>query len=463
MENITMIRIERLHPHPDNPRKNLGDLTELTASIKENGIFQNLTVVPFETTEGEYTVIIGNRRLAAAQAAGLTEVPCAIVEMSEQEQLQTMLTENMQRADLTIIEQAEGMQMVLDLGISVADLSKQTGFSETTIRRRVKLLKLDRTELEAAEGRGGTLKDYMALDEIEDPGRKTKVLKTIGTRDFIWGLKNALEEEKTIKALCEIEKKLAEFAEQLAEDETKGKAIIRNYYSWRTSYEEPKDANENKYYYTIKNPGKSGMMVRLYVDIEDDDEEPSASISMSKEWEWLDEMADRDAETGTMLYELRRQFISEIPESRIGAHIETIIKALLHNLDSRHDPGIYKIMGIKTEGLGWKTKPDAEELSRYIDEHPARALMLYAWGRIDDDSILIFEGDEWDDYDTKYVINQDDRNLDRLKEIYDFLKEFGYEMSTEEKEYLDGTKLRELEAEFEELFPGKLHRSEVEE
>ena len=58
-------------------------------------------------SDGKYTVVIGHRRLAAAKLAGLTEVPCAVVEMTEQEQIATMLLENMQRSDLTVYEQAQ--------------------------------------------------------------------------------------------------------------------------------------------------------------------------------------------------------------------------------------------------------------------------------------------------------------------------------------------------------------------
>lgn len=124
MADITYIPIRQLHPHPDNPRKELGDLSELAASIKENGVYQNLTVIPGHylssreyiskcVDEGgdaaaaaaawapkvmwvgdDYTIIIGHRRAAAAQQAGLYELPCAIVEMDEREQMQTMMVEN---------------------------------------------------------------------------------------------------------------------------------------------------------------------------------------------------------------------------------------------------------------------------------------------------------------------------------------------------------------------------------
>ena len=148
MTELTYLSVDKLHPHPDNPRKDMGDLTELTDSIKANGVFQNLTVVP----EGDgYTIIIGHRRCAAAKAAGLTEVPCIVTEMSEREQLQTMLTENMQRSDLTVYEQAQGFQMMLNMGDTVDDIAEKSGFSATTVRRRVKLLELDKDKFKKSE------------------------------------------------------------------------------------------------------------------------------------------------------------------------------------------------------------------------------------------------------------------------------------------------------------------------
>ena len=80
VKGIVTIGLEHIHPHPDNPRKDLGDLTELAESIKKNGIRQNLTVIPKEGEPGEYITIIGHRRSAAAKLAGVTEAPCRVVE-----------------------------------------------------------------------------------------------------------------------------------------------------------------------------------------------------------------------------------------------------------------------------------------------------------------------------------------------------------------------------------------------
>ena len=69
---ITYINRDRLEPHPDNPRKDLGDLTELVASISKQGLLQNLTVVPSPENEGKYRIVIGHRRFAAASLAGMS-------------------------------------------------------------------------------------------------------------------------------------------------------------------------------------------------------------------------------------------------------------------------------------------------------------------------------------------------------------------------------------------------------
>lgn len=140
---IQEIDVKLLHHHPQNPRKDLGDLTELSDSIKEQGIFQNLTVVPIPNDIGYY-VVIGNRRLEASKLAGLQTLPCVIAtDMDEQTQQAVMLLENMQRNDLTLYEQAQGFQMCLDLGMSQDELKTKTGFSKKTIKQRLTLLKFD--------------------------------------------------------------------------------------------------------------------------------------------------------------------------------------------------------------------------------------------------------------------------------------------------------------------------------
>lgn len=196
---ITNVEVTKLLQHPDNPRKSIGDVTELAESIKARGILQNLTVVPAEN--GLYTVIIGHRRLAAARQAGLTEVPCAVVDMDYKTQLSTMLLENMQRSDLTVYEQAQGMQMMFDLGVPVAEIVEKTGFAETTVRKRLKIATLPTEQMQQAVERGGTLENYVQIADIKDEKERRELLKVVGTREFEFSLTRAkrrqIEAEKT--------------------------------------------------------------------------------------------------------------------------------------------------------------------------------------------------------------------------------------------------------------------------
>ena len=200
MSKIEMIEISKLHHHPLNPRKDLGDLEELTKSIQKNGIMQNLTVIPGKgigcIPDDEYAVLIGNRRFEASKAAGLTELPCKIVtDMPTNEQVSVMLEENMQRSDLTIVEQASGFQMMLDLGDTISDITEKTGFSESTVRHRVKLAELDKDTLTAAvEDRQLTLTDLQKLEKIKSVETRNEILRKGNLSD--WAINDAVDKEQ---------------------------------------------------------------------------------------------------------------------------------------------------------------------------------------------------------------------------------------------------------------------------
>ena len=170
--NIQNIDINLIDQHPENPRKDLGDLTELANSIKESGIHQNLTVV----RNGErYTCIIGHRRLAASKLAGLKEVPCHVADMDYKTQLSTMLVENMQRAELTYIEQADGFQMMMNLGETVESIAEMSGFSKETVKHRLEIAKLDKDKLKASDL---TLEDLVYLERVTDVEARNRLLNT---------------------------------------------------------------------------------------------------------------------------------------------------------------------------------------------------------------------------------------------------------------------------------------------
>ena len=205
--SVVNMPIEYLVPHPQNPRKDLGNLEELTASIKENGIYQNLTVIPINEEapdeEPKYMVVIGYRRLEAAKRAGLQEVPCAIVRgLTETQQLQIMLLENMQRSDLTVYEQAQGFQQLLDFGMDIEDISQQSGFSKRTIRRRLEIAKLDQDKLKKLSStRQLSLKEFDELAKIKNMEARNEVMEKIGTNDFALAVTRAMDKEKLADAM----------------------------------------------------------------------------------------------------------------------------------------------------------------------------------------------------------------------------------------------------------------------
>ncbi len=225
-KSLLNIPISQLKPHPNNPRKNIGDIEELAKSIKVNGLMQNLTVVPADsnkpvTPSSDFIVLIGHRRLAASKIAGLTELPCKIIEgLSEREQLSTMLEENMQRTDLTIYEQAEGFQMMLDLGETMDTIKEKTGFSETTIRHRLNIAKLDKKKLKEAENSFQiSIKDLSLLEGIADIKTRNKVLSECRDhRDFEWKVRNAIRDEKRDKAEKELLQLLKQYDVKKAPD-----------------------------------------------------------------------------------------------------------------------------------------------------------------------------------------------------------------------------------------------------
>ena len=235
MNNIQMIPVEKLQHHPENPRKDLGDISELTESIRKNGIMQNLTVVKNPFVPDMYTVVIGNRRMEAAKAAGLEEVPCVISDMGPREQIATMLEENMQRADLTVYEQAQGFQMMMDLGYSAQEISEKTGFSETTVGRRLKMAQLDKKTFQAAVGKQITVEVLDQLGKIEDIGKRNELLKEYGENNFDWQLNRAIKVQQADKVWPAAQRIIAEYEPKLKEIPESERTKLY-YGSWKKLY-----------------------------------------------------------------------------------------------------------------------------------------------------------------------------------------------------------------------------------
>ncbi len=128
-----LIALDKLDPNPEQPRVEIGDLTELTSSIKEKGVLEPLLVKPSRLS-GRWMIIAGERRWRAARAAGLREVPCIEMDVDDRAVAEIALIENMQRKDLTAWEEADGLRALCErFGYTHEQVAHKVGKSRSTI------------------------------------------------------------------------------------------------------------------------------------------------------------------------------------------------------------------------------------------------------------------------------------------------------------------------------------------
>lgn len=192
---IKLINPSLIDPHPDNPRKNIGDVTDLAASIKTNGLLTPLSVVP----NGErYRVIAGHRRLAACKQAGTGAVPCFVLQLDPLQQLEAMITENCQREQLTVLEEADAIQGMLDLGATTASVAHRLGRSADYVRDRAKAASID-NEVRATRDDFSqlTIGQLVAIARYDGrPDLQKKLAQAAGTSNFDYTLRNIERDDR---------------------------------------------------------------------------------------------------------------------------------------------------------------------------------------------------------------------------------------------------------------------------
>lgn len=433
---LIMLPVDMIYPHPDNPRKDLGDIGELTESIRTNGIYQNLTVVRGHYVGNDYVpydgymAVIGHRRLAAAKAAGLADVPCVVAEMDHQTQVQTMLLENMQRSDLTVYEQAQGFQMLLDFGASIDEIAEKSGFSKNTVRRRVKMMELDQEKLKEVSSRQLSLSDFDELAKIDDISKRNSVLQVIGTSDFAYRMRSVLSEQEINKYLPEAKKEMRRL----------GINSIKQADTWSSKYDRrgerisvalwPKEkakipkVNKSLFYcinngwidfYTASVRAKPTKRPQEDIDREKD---------IAAQWAYLDEQAD-------ICYQLRQEFIAklECSEKNLsavlkGALLAATLEALDYNSPDRETMCSLLQIGGYSDDRGMK-------VLRGIQEFPVKLYPRYVYAIFGDTAVLIGNS-----YRRVYPVF---KPLPKLQLLYSWLEGLGYEMCSIEKSLVYGT------------------------
>ena len=476
MNEITMIPIDQLAHHPENPRLDLGDLTELAESIKQNGIMQNLTVVaghmmtkeeyvqaaraegatkeaaenaykqmPAEErwVSGGFTVVIGNRRMEASKLAGLEEVPCVIRAMDHKTQVATMLMENMQRADLTVYEQAQGFQMMMDLGYSAADIAEKTGFGETTVRRRIKMAEMDAKLLKkACDGtdteRQITLLDFDRLAQVEDIKKRNELLESIGESNFEWKLRRVLQVQQAAKMKDAAHKAIqeAKLKQLPASERYSGK--YRQLYGCNCELDKwdgkkpfiPKNADGELYY----EEDDTDIVFFVKEKKQPAKQEKKSPEQIEKEkkidlaWKTVERVAEASAD-------LRARFAEGLTVSPKNAMrmMQWAMIAAFGAMMSYDTPTVALVKRFDMQKLNIPER--IEKMSQILLEMPQKQ-----WPNL---IKLMFEGEKEPKALSftcggRYDFPQYDRKV-RLELCYSWLTEFGYQMSEEEIQMMAGT------------------------
>lgn len=427
---LQMIAVDKLHPHPQNPRKVIGDVSELAESIKANGILQNLTVVPNNDNWDDFTVIIGHRRLAAAKQAGLTELPCAVVEMTEKEQLSTMLTENMQRTDLTVYEQAKGFQMLIDLGDSVAEVVEKTGFKESTVRRRLKLAELDEESFKDSQLRQPTLADYERLNQIKDIDVRNELLKSIGTNNFDNLLYSAVKKQETDEEKEKIEKLCLEHGMIKAQkhDEIPSNYEYTGFFALKDLIGKDFADGRKRYFYFAY-----GSNIYIYAEAFEKQEKNDAEEEKRRleEQRW-DKLVEQAEEIDERCEALRRGFMLDT-NFNDSSKKQELVKFIVAQVAAGASNKKYRFEEIIEHNF-----EDDENTDSYINEHwsdnSGRMLMATAYAlcqRSYEKLSFIYVG-----YNSKTISR---KNSPDLNKFYALLCKLGYVMSDEEIQLRDGT------------------------
>lgn len=181
---VIYLKPDELAPNPVQPRKRFDEesLSELCESIKSYGILNPLTV---RARNGGYELVAGERRLRAAKLAGLTEVPCILLDIDIQDSNLIALIENLQRRDLDFIEEAAGLyQLIRIFGLSQEEAARRIGKSQSAVANKLRLLKLPEDILEALRENGLTERHGRALLRLSTPQKQRATLEYILENDL---------------------------------------------------------------------------------------------------------------------------------------------------------------------------------------------------------------------------------------------------------------------------------------
>lgn len=226
-DRIQKLFIKDIHPNEQQPRKHFDAtaIDELSDSIGQYGVLQPLIVVPSKTQPDTYILVAGERRWRAATQAGLKKVPCIIREREELEQLEVSLVENVQRVDLSPIEQAVSIERLhREFNMPYNKIAKRLGKAPATINNMVRLLQLPKEAVLALEQNQISEGHARAILALKDNiAEQKKLLEHI--RNESWSVRQA---EQYVTGIKQGQKKKAQNRTAVENKQTKAVAKVLN-------------------------------------------------------------------------------------------------------------------------------------------------------------------------------------------------------------------------------------------
>ena len=211
-KNVKLISIEEIVPNRFQPRQVFGEkeLNELADSIKEHGIIQPLILRPLGD---KYEIIAGERRYKAASIAGLYNVPAIILEKDDNESAELAIIENIQRKDLTPIEEAKSYQKLLNRGLTQEEIAKKLGIAQPTVANKLRLLSLPDEVQDALLNTRISERHARALLKLENVSDQINLLNRIINEKL--NVKQTEEEINKILGIFNIKKEEDSFKEEI--------------------------------------------------------------------------------------------------------------------------------------------------------------------------------------------------------------------------------------------------------
>lgn len=178
---IRMIPLDRIDPNPQQARSELGDLDELMASIKAKGVLEPILVRP---KNNRYEIIAGERRYVASKNLGLSEIPCIEMDVRDNEALELALIENLQRKDLDVFEEADGLSALVDIyGYNHNQLAEKIGKARSTITEIINVARIPKKLRDLCKKHEITSRTMLIeIAKLDDEGDMETLIHEIGEK-----------------------------------------------------------------------------------------------------------------------------------------------------------------------------------------------------------------------------------------------------------------------------------------